>query len=109
MLNSKKLTKRLWAKAINTSCYTINKIYIYPNTCKTPYRIWKGKKHNLSCFHVFGSVCYIVKNPKQLGKFDAKSDHVAFFGYSINSKAYCMYNMRTQTIIEFAHVVINES
>ena len=28
MLNSKKLYTRLWAKAINTACYTINRVFL---------------------------------------------------------------------------------
>ena len=43
MLNSKKLSKRLWAEAIFTACYTINRVFLRPGTLKTPYEIWKGK------------------------------------------------------------------
>ena len=43
MLNSKKLSKRLWAEALNTACYTINHVYLHPGTKKTPSGLWKGK------------------------------------------------------------------
>ena len=42
MLNSKKLSLTLQAKAINISCYTINRVYLRPGTIKTPYEIWEG-------------------------------------------------------------------
>ena len=41
MLNSKKLSTRLWAKAVNTSCYTINRVFLRQGTNKTSYEIWK--------------------------------------------------------------------
>ena len=28
MINSKKLSTRLWAEAVNTSCYTINRVFL---------------------------------------------------------------------------------
>ena len=59
MLNNKKLSKRLWAEAINTSCYTINRVYLHPCTRMTRYEIWRGKKPNVGYSHVFGSMCYI--------------------------------------------------
>ena len=69
MLNSKKLSTRFWAEAVNTTCYTINKVYLRPGTSKTPCEIWKSKKPNLGYFHIFGSTCYILNDREQLGKF----------------------------------------
>ena len=54
MSNLKKLSSRLWAEAINTTCYTINRVYLKLGTTKTPYEIWKGKKPKLGYFHIFG-------------------------------------------------------
>ncbi|XP_070017750.1 uncharacterized protein [Nicotiana sylvestris] len=45
----------------------------------------------------------------QLGKFDAKSDKGVFLGYSSQSKAYKIYNKRTQCIEESVHVIFYES
>ena len=39
MLNSKKLSKRLWAEPVNTTCHTINCVYFHPGTKKTPYEL----------------------------------------------------------------------
>ena len=98
VLNTKKLSKRLWAEAVNTLCHTINRVYFYPSTKKTPYELWKGKKPNVSYFHIFGSIFYIMNDKEPLSKFDAKSDTGVVLNYSTNSKACCVYNMRTQTI-----------
>ncbi|GAU35952.1 hypothetical protein TSUD_147370 [Trifolium subterraneum] len=43
-----------------------------------------------------------------LGKFDSKSDKGIFLGYSLTSKAYRIYNLRTQTLEESMHVKFDE-
>ena len=73
MLNAKKLTLRLWAEAVSTACYTINRVYLRQGTNKTSYEIWKGKVPNLKYFHVFGCVCYILNDRDHLGKFESSS------------------------------------
>ena len=80
MLNSKKLSKRLWAEAVNTACHTINRVYFHLGTKKTSHELWKGRKTNVSYFHVFGSVCYILNDREHLDKFDTKSDDGVFSG-----------------------------
>ena len=70
-------------------------IFPTPGTLMTPYEIWKGKKPNVRYFHIFGSMCYILNDHEHLGKFDSKSDQGVFLGYSNNSRAYRVYNMRT--------------
>ena len=104
MLNSKKPSSRLWVEAMNTTCYTINKVYLRPGTTNTPYEIWKGKKSNLSYFHIFGCIYYIMNDREQLGKFQPKSDNSIFLGYSLNSHSYRVYNLRTQTTMESINV-----
>ena len=49
-----------------------------------------------------------MNDHEHLGKFDSKSDTSVFLGYSNNSKAYCIFNMRTQTIIESTNIVIDD-
>ena len=109
MLNSKKLSKYLWAEAVNTTCHTINRVYFYLDTKKTPYELWKGKKLIVSYFHIFCSTCYILNDREHLGKFYSKSNTGIFLGYSNNSKTYHVFNMRTQTIMESTNVVIDGS
>ncbi|KAL2480137.1 Retrovirus-related pol polyprotein from transposon tnt 1-94 [Abeliophyllum distichum] len=46
---------------------------------------------------------------KYLSKFDSKSDEGVFIGYFENSRAYRMYSMRTQTIIESINVKIDDT
>ena len=79
--------------AMSTACYISNRAYIHKKLDKTPYELYKGRKHNLSHLHIFGCKCFIHNNGKDnLRKFNPKSDEGIFFGYSNRSKAYRVYN-----------------
>ena len=99
MLNNKNCPKDFGAEAVNTTCHTINLVYFCPSIRKTPYALWEGKKTNVSYFHIFGSTCYILNDREYLGKFDSKSDISIFLSYYNNSKAYRVYNIRTQIVM----------
>ena len=83
------LSRYFWAEAINTSSYILNIVLIRPILKKTFYELWKGRRPNISYFHVFGCKCFIHNNNKDnLRKFDARFDEEIFLGYSITSKSY---------------------
>ncbi|GKA60073.1 retrovirus-related pol polyprotein from transposon TNT 1-94 [Tanacetum coccineum] len=98
----------LWAKAINTACYTQNRSLIRLRYNKTPYELMQDKKPDLSFFHVFGALCYPTNDNDDLGKLDAKADIGIFVGYAPAKKAFRIYNKRTQKIIETIHVTFDE-
>ncbi|GKC21412.1 retrovirus-related pol polyprotein from transposon TNT 1-94, partial [Tanacetum coccineum] len=58
----------LWAKAVNTACYTQNRSLIRLCYNKTPYELMHDKKPNLSYLYVFGSLCYPTNDSEDLGK-----------------------------------------
>jgi transposase InsO family protein len=60
MLDEYKTPDRFWAEAINTACYSINRLYLYRILKKTSYELLTGKKPNVSYFRVFGSKCFIL-------------------------------------------------
>ncbi|GJS51368.1 retrovirus-related pol polyprotein from transposon TNT 1-94 [Tanacetum coccineum] len=66
----------LWAEAINTACYTQNRLIIRCRYNKNPYELMQDKKLDLSFFHVFGALCYPTNDNDDLGKLDAKVDIV---------------------------------
>ena len=109
MLHNKDVARNLWGEAINTACHTVNRVYFRPSTKKTPYELWKGRKPNVKYFRIFGSTCFILKNRKNVRKFDSQSDERIFLGYSSTNKAYRVYNKRTMTVIETMNVFIDES
>ncbi|GKE02968.1 retrovirus-related pol polyprotein from transposon TNT 1-94, partial [Tanacetum coccineum] len=98
----------LWAKAINTACYTQNRSLICRRYNKTPYELMQDKKPDLSFFYVFGALCYPTNDIDDLGKLDAKADIGIFVGYAPAKKAFRIYNKRTKKIIETIHVTFDE-
>lgn len=39
LLSSKQISKRFWAEAVNTAYHLINRVYLRPGSCVTPYEI----------------------------------------------------------------------
>nr|GEU65841.1 retrovirus-related Pol polyprotein from transposon TNT 1-94 [Tanacetum cinerariifolium] len=64
----------LWAEAVATTCYTLNRSLIHTLYGKTYYELLKGKKPNLNYFRVFGALCYPTNDSSDIGKLKAKAD-----------------------------------
>jgi transposase InsO family protein len=60
VLDEYKTPNRFWAEAINTTWYSINRLYLHRILKKTSYELLTGKKPNVSYFRVFGSKCFIL-------------------------------------------------
>ena len=110
MLLENGLPKSYWAEAVNTANFVLNRCLIRPILKKTPYELFKGRNPNISFFKPFGCTCFVHNNGKDnLGKFDARSDEGIFLGYSLNSRAYRVFNKRTKIVEESIHVVFDKS
>jgi hypothetical protein len=86
----------------------MNRVYLRPETNKTPYEIWGGKKATVKHFWIFGSKYYILREKENLGKFYPRSDEGILLGYSTNNRAYRVFNKRTETVMELINVVIDD-
>ncbi|KAG9442194.1 hypothetical protein H6P81_018048 [Aristolochia fimbriata] len=106
MINAKNLPHKLWAEAVNTTCYISNRVHLRYLTHKTPYELWKGRKPKVHYFREFGSTCYVLRDREQLGKFDTRSTEGIFVGYSRNSHAYRVYFRNNSTVIETVNIKI---
>ena len=109
MLKAQNVPTKIWAEAVFTACHISNRVFLRKGTLQTPYELWKGKKPDLSYFHVFGCKCYVLNDRERIGKFDSKSDEGMFLGYSLNSRAYRIFNLRTRRVIESINVVFSDS
>jgi len=108
MIHSKNLPKHFWGEAINTAWNIMTRVYLRPETNKTPYEIWQGKKPTIKYFRTFWSKSYILRDKENLGKFDPKSDEGIFLGYSTNSRAKRVFNKRTENVMESINVIIDD-
>ncbi|GKG06478.1 retrovirus-related pol polyprotein from transposon TNT 1-94 [Tanacetum coccineum] len=85
-----------------------NPPYTYQWAEKTPYHIINARKPSVKFFHIFGSLCYIVRDGKNLDKIKEKGDACIFVRYSTQSKDYRVFNKRTRMIVETTHVNFDE-
>ncbi|GJY73960.1 retrovirus-related pol polyprotein from transposon TNT 1-94 [Tanacetum coccineum] len=108
MLSAAKVPLFFWAEAIATTCFTQNRSLVIPRHEKTPYHIINARKPSVKFFHIFGSLCYIVRDGENLDKMKEKGDACIFVGYSTQSRAYRVFNKRTRIIVETIHVNFDE-
>ena len=66
MLKNKSMAKSFWGEVVNTACHILNRVYFRLDTKKTPYELWRGKKHVVKYFRIFGSECYILRDYENL-------------------------------------------
>ncbi|GJR71560.1 putative ribonuclease H-like domain-containing protein [Tanacetum coccineum] len=104
MLADSKLPTTFWAEVVNTACYVQNRVLVVKPHNKTPYELFRGRIPFLSFIKPFGYHVTILNTLDHLGKFDGKSDDGFFVGYSLNSKAFRVYNIRTRKVEENLHV-----
>ncbi|GJV67748.1 putative ribonuclease H-like domain-containing protein [Tanacetum coccineum] len=97
------------AEAVNTACYVQNRVLVTKPYNKTPYELFLGRKPALGFMRPFGYPVTILNTIDHLGKFDGKADEGFFVGYSINSKAFRVFNSRTRIVEENLHVQFSEN
>ncbi|GJT15953.1 retrovirus-related pol polyprotein from transposon TNT 1-94 [Tanacetum coccineum] len=96
MLADSLLPIPFWAKAVNTSCYVQNRVLVTKPHNKTPCELLIGRTPIISFMRPFGCPITILNTLDHLGKFDGKADEGFLVGYSINSKAFRVFNSRTR-------------
>ncbi|GJU45927.1 putative ribonuclease H-like domain-containing protein [Tanacetum coccineum] len=104
MLADSKLPITFWAEAVSTACYVQNRVLIVKPHNKTPYELFRGIKPAIGFMKPFGCHVTILNTLDKLGKFDGKSDEGFFVGYSLSSKAFRVYNIRTRKVQENLHI-----
>ncbi|GJS98610.1 uncharacterized mitochondrial protein-like protein [Tanacetum coccineum] len=109
MLADSKLPTTFWAEAVNIACYVQNRVLVVKPHNKTPYEIFHGRTPTLSFMRPFGCPVTILNTIDHLGKFDGKADEGFFVGYSLNSKAFRVFNSRTRIVEENMHIRFSKS
>ncbi|GJS89866.1 ribonuclease H-like domain-containing protein [Tanacetum coccineum] len=80
MLADSFLPNTFWAEAVSTACYVLNRVLVTKPHNKTPYEL-----------------------------FDEKSDEGFLVGYSLQSKAFRVYNLETKRVEENLHITFLEN
>nr|GEV13206.1 putative ribonuclease H-like domain-containing protein [Tanacetum cinerariifolium] len=106
ILADSKLPTTFWTEVVNTTCYVQNKVLVVKPHNKTFYELFRGRTSALSFMRPFGCHVTILNTLDHLGKSDGKSDDGFFVGYSLNSKAFRVYNIRTRKVEENLHITL---
>ncbi|GJV00573.1 putative ribonuclease H-like domain-containing protein [Tanacetum coccineum] len=109
MLADSFLPNTFWAEAVSTSCYVLNRVLVTKPHNKTHYELVTGKIPIISYTRPFGCHVTILNNIDHLGKFDGKSDEGFLVGYSLQSKAFRVYNLETKRVEENLHITFLEN
>ncbi|GJZ35544.1 ribonuclease H-like domain-containing protein [Tanacetum coccineum] len=104
MLADLLLPNTFWAEAVNTASYVQNRVLVTKPHNKTPYELLHGRPPSISFMRPFGCPVTILNTLDPLGKFDGKADEGFLVGYSINSKAFRVFNTRTRKVDENLHI-----
>jgi hypothetical protein len=109
MLDEYKTPDRFWADAVNTTCYSFNRLYLHRVLKKTSYELLTGKKPNVSYFRVFGSKCFILIKIGRNSKFAPKAVEGFLLGYDSNARAYIVFNKSTGLVEVSCDIVFDET
>jgi hypothetical protein len=109
LLYEKKMPLKFWAEAVNTASYLLNRMTTRVLGDKTPYEIWYGFKPNVDHLKVFGSPCYVLQPEVKRRKLDQKADMRILIGYNTKSKAYKIYDMKSNKVVIARDVKVAEN
>ncbi|GKC89800.1 putative ribonuclease H-like domain-containing protein [Tanacetum coccineum] len=98
------LPNNFWAEAVSTACYVLNRVLVTKPQNKTPYELITGKIPIISYIRPFGCHVTFLNTIDHLGKFEGKSDEGFLVGYSLNNKAFRVYNLETKRVEENLHI-----
>nr|GEY76385.1 putative ribonuclease H-like domain-containing protein [Tanacetum cinerariifolium] len=86
-----------------------NRVLVTKPQNKTPYELLHGRTSSIGFMRPFGYPVTILNTLDSLGKFDRKVDEGFLVGCSISSKAFRVFNSRTQIIQETLRVIFLEN
>ncbi|KAL6332552.1 hypothetical protein AAG906_008972 [Vitis piasezkii] len=109
MLFEKKLPKLLWAEAVNTSVYLLNRLPTKFVQSKTPIEAWSSVKPSIKHLKVFGSFCYLHVPSVKREKLDERAEKGVFVGYAAESKGYRIYSLNRMKIVISRDVHFDEN
>ncbi|GKC12608.1 putative ribonuclease H-like domain-containing protein [Tanacetum coccineum] len=104
MLADSLLPTVFWAEAVNTACYVLNRVLVTKPHNKTPYELIIGRPPNISFMRPFECPVTILNSLDPFCKFDGKAEEGFLVGYSVNNKAFRVFNSQTRKVEENLHV-----
>lgn len=88
MMHAKGLPLHLWAEAVNTAQYILNRTATSSVEGKSPLEIWTGKKTSVKYLKIFGTECFVHIAKQNRRKWDSKSSKGHLVGYAGNKDGF---------------------
>ena len=108
ILHGRSVPIYLWAEAINTAVYILNRVTNSRNPEKTPYELWTGRKPRLDHLRVFGCDAYMLTPEIHHRILEPKSKKVMMVGYENTSHNYRLFDPEKKKIYVSTHVEFHE-
>lgn len=102
------LPKTLWADAVSTVAYLINRGPSVPLGFKIPEEVWTGKELKYSHLRTFGCTAYVHVDPEKRDKLDAKAVKCYFIGYGSDLFGYRFWDDKNRKILRQSDVTFDE-
>jgi hypothetical protein len=109
MIQSKGLSLKYWAEAINCENYIVNRTPTKALQNITPEKDWTKIKPYVSHFHVFGSIAWAHIPDEKRKALQPKSEKCIFVGYSEYVKGYRLIQPHCNEIIIRRDVKFDEN
>nr|GEW02560.1 putative ribonuclease H-like domain-containing protein [Tanacetum cinerariifolium] len=92
------------AEAVNTACYVQNKVLVTNPHNKTPYELLLGRSPSIGFMRPFGCLVTIINTLDPLQSLMGRLMKDFFVGYSVNCKAFRVFNSRTMIVQDTLHI-----
>nr|GEW20471.1 hypothetical protein [Tanacetum cinerariifolium] len=99
-----------FVKSLNKKSYYLvvtddySRVLVTKSQNKTPYELLLGKSPSIGFMRPFGCPVTILNTLDPFGKFKGKADEGFLVGYSVNSKAFRVFNSRTRIVQDTLHI-----
>lgn len=98
MIHERNLPKKLWAEAINTTVFVLNRTGRSHEEGKSPFEVWTGKTFDIHNLKNFGSEVYVHIPKERRRKWDKKGEKGLMVGYEEDVKGYRIYYPQKNTV-----------
>ncbi|UYV60529.1 hypothetical protein LAZ67_1001422 [Cordylochernes scorpioides] len=109
MIYAKNMSLKLWAEAVNTATYVLNRTGPTQIEGKTPYELWFDKKPAVDHLRIFGTECFVHVPDENRRKLDAKSEKGILVGYCSNKDGYRIWMPNSNKVVTSRDVIFKET
>ncbi|UYV71898.1 hypothetical protein LAZ67_9000983 [Cordylochernes scorpioides] len=109
MIYAKNMSLKLWAEAVNTATYVLNRTGPTQIEGKTPYELWFDKKPAVDHLRIFGTECFVHVPDEKRRKLDAKSKKGILVGYCSNKDGYRIWMPNSNKVVTSRDVIFKET